>query len=193
MVQLEEIYQLIIKDKQNKKMIEKGYKPIYKVSPKNKILIIGQAPGIKTQLKGDVFRDRSGENLMKWLGIDQKTFYCSNLIGVLPMDFFYPGKGVSGDLPPRKDFSDKWHPIILNELKSVELIILLGDYANKYYLKDQYKKNLTETVKNYKNYLPKYFPLIHPSPRNNIWISKNPWFENVLKELKKQVKTVLLR
>lgn len=169
-----------------------GYEPIYFLSENTKILIIGQAPGIKTQLKGEVFKDKSGNTLRDWLGVDEATFYNENIFGVLPMDFFYPGKAKTGDKPPRKDFAAKWHPLILNELKKLKLIILVGNYAMKAYLGSDYLTNLTETVKSYQKYLPKYFPLVHPSPLNFRWHNNNPWFmEEVIPVLKVLVKQII--
>lgn len=191
MNKLKDIRNQIIKDPENHKHIEKGYEPIFFVSENTKILMIGQAPGIKTQLKGEVFKDRSGDTLRNWLGVDEKTFYDSNIFGVLPMDFFYPGKGKTGDLPPRNDFSKKWHPLILKEMKQLKLIILIGNYAVKNYLGDKYEKNLTETVRNYKKYLPKYFPLVHPSPLNFRWHNNNPWFMDVLVDLKQLINELI--
>ena len=108
------------------------------------------------------------------------------------MDFYFPGHGKSGDLPPRKAFADKWHSLIIKYCTDVKLIILIGKYAQEYYLKDSRKLNLTRTVEAYKEYLPKYFPIVHPSPRNQIWIKKNPWYqEKVLPDLKEEVSKVL--
>ena len=182
----------ITNDPSNKKFIDIGYSPLYFVSATSKILIIGQAPGLKAQVNNIAWDDLSGDNLRKWLGVTKEEFYNEKLFGIIPMDFFYPGRGKSGDLPPRLEFAQKWHPLILNNLIDVKLIILMGQYALKYYLGDQIKSNLTETVKNYQNYLPKYLPLVHPSPRNNIWQAKNPWFINdVIPTLQKIVKKII--
>jgi len=109
------------------------------------------------------------------------------------MDFYYPGKGKSGDLPPRKGFAEKWHPQILADLPNIELTILIGQYAQKYYL-PQNKRNVTETVKNYREFLPHFLPLVHPSPRNQLWLAKNPWFtQEVIPELQQRVKRILSR
>ena len=171
---------------------KKGWEPIFMVYPKSKILIIGQAPGIKTQELNDVFRDKSGDRLRSWLDVDEETFYKSGLFSVLPLDFYFPGKAKVGDLPPNKDFTRKWHPLFLDYMKDVELIILLGNYAIKYYLNDHMKKNLTETVRSYSDYLPKYFPLPHPSPLNQRWEAKNPWFnEDVIPHLKQIVHSII--
>ena len=108
------------------------------------------------------------------------------------MDFYFPGSEERGDLPPRKGFAEKWHPLILKEMPHISLIILIGQYAQEYYLKDQRKKTLTDTVHSFKDYLPKFLPLVHPSPRNNIWQKRNPWFKNlVIPELHKRVRKLL--
>ena len=126
------------------------------------------------------------------MDIDEQTFYSTDKIAIIPMDFYYPGRGKSGDLPPRKDFAAKWHPKILKELPNVELFILVGKYTQDYYLKNISKENLTLTVKSFKEYLPKYFPIVHPSPLNIGWLKKNPWFEqNVLPILKESVKKAM--
>jgi uracil-DNA glycosylase len=190
MTRIEAIRAAIIKD--NEAFSKQGYNPIFRAYEEAKIVIIGQAPGIKTQLRDDVFRDESGDRLRAWMGIDESMFYDSKLVAVLPMDFYYPGKALTGDKPPRKDFADKWHPQLLACMPKVELIILMGVYAQKHYLGVNMKKNLTETVKSFEVYLPTYFPLVHPSPLNRRWMAKNPWFElEVLPVLKKTITTIL--
>lgn len=190
MTRIEAIRAAIIKD--NEAFSKQGYNPIFRAYEEARIVIIGQAPGIKTQLRDDVFRDESGDRLRAWMGIDECVFYDSKLVAVLPMDFYYPGKALTGDNPPRKDFADKWHPQLLACMPKVELIILIGVYAQKHYLGVNMKKNLTETVKSFEVYLPTYFPLVHPSPLNRRWMAKNPWFElEVLPVLKKTITTIL--
>ena len=112
-------------------------------------------------------------------GIDYDTFYHSGYFAAIPMDFYFPGHGKSGDLPPRKGFAEKWHQQILELLPDLELTILIGQYAQKYYLHQKGTVKLTDTVKHYQDYLPEYFPLVHPSPRNQIWLAKNPWFADL--------------
>ena len=186
--EFEQLKKDIMLDVDNKVYSDKGIEPLFSAPRTAKILIIGQAPGIKAQESRIFFNDKSGVKLREWMGIDNELFYNSGLIGVVPMDFYYPGKGKSGDLPPRKNFAHKWHPRVLELMPDIKLIILVGKYAQDYYLKDKKEKNLTGTVKNYKKYLPKYFPIVHPSPLNFRWHNKNPWFlEEVVPVLKKMV------
>ncbi|NIJ45721.1 uracil-DNA glycosylase [Wenyingzhuangia heitensis] len=153
-----------------------GVNPVLSAHPKSKIAIIGQAPGIIVHNTSIPWNDKSGERLRSWLHIDKDTFYNQELIAIIPMGFCYPGKGKTGDLPPRKECAPKWHPPLFDALKELDLIILIGSYAQNYYLENA-KKTLTETVKNYHEYLPTFLVLPHPSPRNNIWLKKNEWFE----------------
>ena len=188
----EQLKKDIMLDADNKVYSDKGIEPLFSAPRTAKILIIGQAPGIKAQESRIFFNDKSGVKLREWMGIDNEIFYNSGLIGVVPMDFYYPGKGKTGDLPPRKFIAEEYHEDIMKLMPKIKLIILIGEYAIKYYLKDTRKKNLTETVRSYSEYLPKYFPLVHPSPLNIRWMKKNPWFEEeVLPELKLIVKNII--
>ncbi|GAB7567813.1 MULTISPECIES: uracil-DNA glycosylase family protein [Gemella] len=189
---LEYLKQEIMGDDENRKYTDKGIEPLFSAPSTAKIMIIGQAPGIKAQESKIFFNDKSGMKLREWMGINDEIFYNSGLIAVVPMDFYYPGKGKSGDLPPRKNFASKWHNKVLELLPNIKLIILVGKYAQDYYLCDVKKENLTETVHHYKEYLPQYFPIVHPSPLNFRWQSKNPWFEkDVVPVLKEKVREVL--
>ena len=171
--------------------LEHGVNPVMTASAKSKIAIIGQAPGSVVHRTGIPWDDKSGERLRSWMDVSKDEFYDSDLFALIPMGFCYPGKGKTGDLPPRPECAPKWHSLVMDELKELKLILLIGTYAQKYYLKSLVKKTLTETVKSYNTYLPKYLPLPHPSPRNNIWLKKNRWFEElVIPELKRQVKTL---
>lgn len=165
---------------ENLEFTKKGWKPILKVHKDAKILIVGQAPGIITQEKENVFKDKSGERLRAWMDISEAEFYDTNDFAVLPLDFYYPGKAKTGDKPPRKDFAKKWHPKLVALMPKIQLIILTGSFAQKEYLDMTRKKNLTETVRAYKEYLPKYFPLVHPSPLNQRWEKKNPFFKEIV-------------
>ena len=175
-----------------KEHLELGPRPIVSAHRKSKIVVIGQAPGTVVHKTGIPWDDKSGENLRVWMGINNNDFYNSQKIAIIPMGFCYPGKGKSGDLPPRKECAPLWHNPLFNKLQEVELILLIGKYAQDYYLKNDAKKTLTETVKNYQKYLPKYFVLPHPSTRNNIWQAKNEWFPRlVIPELQKEIKRIL--
>jgi uracil-DNA glycosylase len=172
-----EIHQQIIDDPMNASMRAKGYDPLYAASADAKIAIVGQAPGRRAQEVMVPWQDASGDVLRKWLGCSNEQFYDPALIALLPMDFYYPGSAAHGDLPPRKGFAEKWHPKLLEQMPNIELIVLVGSYAQKYYLKKHTKQNLTETVRAFNEYLPDYFPLVHPSPLNFRWRAKNPWFD----------------
>ena len=189
---IEDIAKAIMADPENQEFTKQGIKPLFVVPKNARINIVGQAPGLKTQQAGLYWKDKSGDRLRKWLGVDEETFYHSGYFAVLPMDFYFPGHGKSGDLPPRKGFADKWHQPILELLPDIELTILIGQYAQKYYLHQKGNIKLTETVQHYQDYLPDFFPLVHPSPRNQIWMAKNPWFaEQVVPDLQALVKKII--
>jgi uracil-DNA glycosylase len=178
--------------KECERFLEFGVNPIIAASSKSKIIIIGQAPGRIVHNTSIPWNDKSGDNLRNWLGIDKTIFYDTDIIALMPMGFCYPGKSKSGDLPPRPECAPLWHKKLLAQMPNAKLILLIGQYAQNYYLNDKVKNTLTETVQNFKTYLPDYFPLPHPSPRNNIWQAKNKWFGlKVLPELKKRVKDII--
>ena len=186
---LNEITSSIISDPQNKDFTQRGIFPLFSAPKTARINIVGQAPGLKAEQTRLYWNDKSGDRLRDWLGVDY--FYNSGIFAVLPMDFYYPGKGKSGDLPPRSGFAEKWHPQILENLPNIQLTLLIGQYAQKFYLSDN-KNNVTETVKNYQKFLPHFIPLVHPSPRNQFWIERNPWFgEKVIPDLQKLVKRII--
>ena len=188
---LKDIIKQIELDKRNAEYTNKNIPPILQVDKEARILIVGQAPGKKVEESLIPFNDKSGETLISWMGIDKDTFY-SKEIAIVPMDFYYPGKAKTGDLPPRKFIAQEYHEPILTELNNIELTILIGKYSMDYYLKGRTKKNLTETVRCFDEYLPKYFPIVHPSPLNFRWQAKNPWFvQDVVPVLKKTVKKIL--
>lgn len=157
-----------------------GVNPVFSVHTDSKIAIIGQAPGSVVHKTGIPWDDKSGERLRFWLGVGKNAFYNPTNFALIPMGFCYPGKGKGGDLPPRSECAPLWHARLFQKLQKLELILLIGSYAQGYYLGNRRKQTLTQTVKSFEEYLPKFLPLPHPSPRNNIWISKNPWFEELL-------------
>ncbi|EPW4542341.1 uracil-DNA glycosylase family protein [Vibrio vulnificus] len=153
-----------------------GANPVVQAHSEAKILIIGQAPGTKVHHTSIPWNDASGNRLRAWLDIEKQTFYNPKQIAIMPMGFCYPGQGQSGDLPPRKECAPLWHEALLKHLPNIELTLLIGQYAQNRYLSNK-PKTLTETVQNWQAWLPDYLPLPHPSPRNTLWLRKNPWFE----------------
>ena len=191
---LEDIKKAIMADSQNQAYTKRGIEPLFAAPKTARINIVGQAPGIKAQETRLYWNDKSGDRLREWMGVDYDTFYHSGYFAAIPMDFYFPGHGKSGDLPPRKGFAEKWHQQILELLPDLELTILIGQYAQKYYLHQKGTVKLTDTVKHYQDYLPEYFPLVHPSPRNQIWLAKNPWFaEQVIPDLQANVQKIISR
>ena len=190
-MELEAIVEKLKKDERNLPYTERGIPPIFQISENAKILIVGQAPGRKVEETGFPFNDKSGEKLVKWLGIDKEVFYSGD-VGIMPMDFYYPGKGKNGDLPPRKFIAKEYHQELLALMPYIKLTVLVGKYAMGHYLKGREYHNLTETVKHYREYLPEYFPIVHPSPLNFRWQTKNPWFETeVVPKLQEKVQSIL--
>lgn len=168
-----------------------GANPVIQAHKEAKLLIIGQAPGIKVHETSIPWNDPSGNRLRSWLDIDRETFYNPKKIAIMPMGLCYPGKGTSGDLPPRKECAPLWHQKVLAELPNIEMTLLIGQYAQNYYLNDK-PSTLTETVKQWQKWAPTYLPLPHPSPRNTLWLKKNPWFEEeVVEYMREMVKKAL--
>ncbi|AOE50959.1 uracil-DNA glycosylase family protein [Kangiella sediminilitoris] len=186
-----------------------GPKPIFQFNSKARILIAGQAPGRITHRRGRPFDDASGVRLRHWLGVDQDSFYKPEQFAILPMGFCYPGKGQSGDLPPRPECAKTWQHKLLKELKELELVVVIGKYALQWHLGIKRSQAITPVVKEWRKYhqidincyqnlgngvekTVTYFPLPHPSPRNNLWLKKNPWFQGeLLPELRLAVQTAL--
>jgi uracil-DNA glycosylase len=169
-----------------------GPRPIVAAHPDAKIVIIGQAPGTKVHTTGVPWDDPSGRQLRKWLGVTDEVFYDPSKMALIPMGFCYPGKGKSGDLPPRTECAPLWHEPLWQQMPNVDLVLLIGMYAQNYYLGKTTKKTLTETVASYEAYLPKFLPLPHPSPRNRFWLTKNPWFgELVVPHLQRRVLKII--
>lgn len=168
-----------------------GPRPILQLHPNAKILIAGQAPGKKVHSTGIPFDDASGNRLREWMGISKDVFYDETLVAILPMGFCYPGTGKSGDLPPRQECEQAWREQLLAQLSNVEITLVLGKYAQNYHF-GKPNLSLTALVNSWKEYWPTMVPLPHPSPRNNIWLSKNPWFEKELVPLLQTTITKIL-
>lgn len=154
-----------------------GPRPILQFSQQSKLLIVGQAPGRKTHEKGIPFDDPSGDRLRSWLGLDRETFYNADKVAVVPMGFCFPGSSKNGDLPPRLECAATWRQKVLDNLKSVELTLIIGRYALDWHMPEFEKHSVTEAVKSWTNIWPRHLILPHPSPRNNRWLKHNPWFE----------------
>lgn len=190
--QMEELLAEIRKCRVCDEFLPFGANPVITAGSESKIVVIGQAPGRIVHETNIPWNDPSGDNLRAWMGVDREVFYNPEKIALMPMGFCYPGRGKSGDLPPRPECAPLWHSRLMKLMPNVELILLIGQYSQKYYLKEKSKPTLTETVRCFHEYLPDYFVLPHPSPRNNIWQAKNRWFaEEVIPALQKQVKTIL--
>lgn len=175
-----------------KQFLPLGPRPVIQLNKSSKIVIISQAPSRRVHETGIPWNDASGKKLKSWMDVSDEIFYNPTCISILPMGFCYPGKGVSGDLPPRPECAPLWHPQVFKYFENKPLILLVGQYAQRYYLKKSFKGSLTETVRNYKEYLPTYFPLPHPSPRNQNWVMINPWFmEEAVPELQKRIQAAL--
>lgn len=171
--------------------MELGPRPILTAHEQSKIAIVGQAPGSVVHKCGVPWDDKSGENLKAWMQMDHSTFYDEKKVALIPMGFCYPGKRKSGDLPPRRECAPQWHESVFSKMSSLQLIILIGKYAQDHYLENNTRKNLTETVMHFEEHLPRYFVLPHPSPRNNIWQARNPWFQElVIPSLRKEIRKI---
>lgn len=166
-------------------------KPILQAQPSAKLLIAGQAPGIKAHNAGIPFDDPSGERLRDWLGLSRQQFYDSGLVALVPMGFCYPGTAASGDLPPRPECAARWRQPLLSQLENVQMTLVLGAHSQKYHFPN-HKGTLTQLVQAWQQYWPTLVPLPHPSPRNNRWLRNNKWFEqDLLPCLKERVATVI--
>ncbi len=175
-----------------KDVLGHGPNPVLAATSKSKIAIIGQAPGRVVHQSGVPWDDKSGQRLREWFGVTDYQFYNPELFALIPMGFCFPGAGKSGDLPPRKECAPQWHDRLFSEMKNLKLKILIGTYAQSYYLGDKAQKTLTKTVQNFQDYCPDIIVLPHPSPRNNIWLKKNSWFEiELLPILKRRISEMI--
>lgn len=168
-----------------------GPRPIVQMHPSARILIAGQAPGRKVHETGVPFNDASGDRLREWLGISREIFYDAEQVAILPMGFCFPGTGKSGDLPPRPECAPTWRAALLSQLKALKLTLVIGQYAQAYHLPNE-AASVTETVQAWQKHWPNTLPLPHPSPRNNLWLKRNPWFEaELIPVLRARVSAVL--
>lgn len=169
-----------------------GPRPVLRADARARILVVGQAPGTRVHATGIPWNDPSGDRLRRWLDVERETFYDERRIAIIPAGFCYPGRGRSGDLPPRPECAPLWHPRLRALLPDVELTLLVGRYAQAFYLGARSKASLTATVHAWRDFLPQYLPMPHPSPRNTRWLQVNPWFEReVLPELRARVARLL--
>jgi len=164
-------------------------RPVIRGTAKARLCIAGQAPGTRVHASGMPFTDPSGDRIREWMGITADKFYDDSKLAIVPMGFCFPGLDAKGgDLPPRPECAKAWHARAFEALENIELILLVGGYAQKYHLGKKAKATLTETVRAWEDYMPRYLPLPHPSWRNTGWLKKNPWFEHeVLPVLKREV------
>jgi len=169
-----------------------GPRPVVQASASARLLIVGQAPSMTVHNTGVPWNDKSGEQLRRWLGIDREVFYDPARVAIMPMGYCYPGRGSSGDLPPRRECASLWHERLLAQMKHIELTLLIGQYAQRHFLGSTSKGGVTETVEAFAEYAPRFIPLPHPSPRNTGWFKHHPWFErDVLPVLRERVRHVL--
>ena len=170
-----------------------GPRPVLRVAPSARLLIVGQAPGTRVHDSGIPWNDASGDRLRQWLGLDRDTFYEESRIAILPIGLCFPGTDPKGgDRPPRRECAPLWHPPVRAHLSAVQLTLLVGSYAQAFYLKDRRRGSMTETVADWRGYLPEFLPLPHPSWRNTGWLKRNPWFEHeLLPELRQRVLSLM--
>lgn len=166
-------------------------RPVLQAGKGARVLIIGQAPGLRAHDSTTPWNDPSGERLRSWLQVGREQFYDPSLFAIMPMGFCYPGKGKSGDLPPRKECAPQWHAPLLEQLPDIGLTLLIGQYAQNYYLQDRHR-SLTERVRHWRELPDHVLALPHPSPRNLGWFQRNPWFEaELLPVLRQRVASLL--
>lgn len=168
-----------------------GPRPVLQVHAQSRILIAGQAPGRRVHESGVPFDDPSGDRLRDWLGVDRSMFYDARNFAILPMGFCYPGTGKNGDLPPRPECAPEWRTQLLAALPNVKLTLVLGQYAQAYHLGED-AGSVTDAAAAWRSAWPSVLPVPHPSPRNQIWFKRNPWFaKDVLPALRRRVSELL--
>ena len=170
-----------------------GARPVIRAKQTARILVVGQAPGLRVHETGIPWNDPSGDRLRSWMGVDRDAFYDETHIAIMSMGLCYPGRSPrGGDLPPRPECAQKWMNAVLALLPDIEFSLLLGRHAQRWHLGKNAKNSLTETVRCWQAYAPRYLPLPHPSPRNNAWFKKNTWFEQeILPYLQSRIATLI--
>ena len=169
-----------------------GPRPVLRAGKTARILVVGQAPGVRVHTTGIPWGDPSGERLRAWMGVDKDVFYDESRIAIIPMGYCYPGRGNDGDMPPRRECASLWLDHLLAKLPQIELTLLIGQYAQRHFLASRRKPSLAETAKAWREYAPQYIPLPHPSPRNQPWFKRHAWFEEQLVPmLQSRIKTLL--
>jgi uracil-DNA glycosylase len=170
-----------------------GPRPVLRAGKTARILVVGQAPGVRVHTTGIPWADPSGERLRAWMGVDTDVFYDESRIAIIPMGYCYPGRGNGGDMPPRRECASLWLDHLLAKLPQIELTLLIGQYAQRHFLASRRKPSLAETAKAWREYAPQYIPLPHPSPRNQPWFKRHVWFEEQLVPmLQSRIKTLLV-
>ena len=163
-------------------------RPVFRVGATARLLIVGQAPGRRVHETGIPWNDPSGDVLREWLAMDRNAFYDTSRIAIVPVGLCYPGTVDGADLPPMPACAPLWQPKFRAALPRIALTLLVGSYAQKYYLGARRKATLALTVRAFREYLPDFFPLPHPSWRNKAWLKRNPWFEkDVIPALRRRV------
>jgi uracil-DNA glycosylase len=169
-----------------------GPRPVVQASRSARILLVGQAPGLRVHTTGIPWDDPSGERLRGWMGVDEGTFYDASRIAIIPMGFCYPGRGQGGDLPPRSECATLWLDQLLERLPHIELTLLIGQHAQRHFLGNRRGQSLAATVEAWRDHAPRYLPLPHPSPRNQPWFKRHPWFEReLLPVLRERIATLI--
>jgi uracil-DNA glycosylase len=170
-----------------------GPRPVLQAEETARILVVGQAPGLRAHTSGIPWDDASGERLRAWMGVENEVFYDESRIAIIPMGFCYPGRGTSGDMPPRRECAALWLDNLLAKMPHIELTLLIGQYAQRHFLGARRKSSLAETTRAWQECGPRYIPLPHPSPRNQPWFRRNPWFErDLIPPLRERIGTLLV-
>ena len=169
-----------------------GARPVLQAHERARILVVGQAPGRRVHETGIPWDDASGERLRAWMGVDRRTFYDATRVAIIPIGLCYPGRGGGGDLPPRRECASLWLAPLLARLPRIETTLLIGSHAQRHFLGPLRKRSLTETTRAWREYTPRFVPLPHPSPRNQPWFARHPWFESrILPALRARVKALV--